>query len=132
MGPMGPMGLEGPMGATGPQGLPGPQGETGPQGPQGEPGPVGVSGYRVIEFQRTRSAGQNPNFIEHMFCDYTNGERALSGGYFVYDNAIIVRGSRPGNAGISSIPIGGVWSVNYTFPEGGGTVITYAVCAKVN
>ena len=129
LGPMGPMGHEGPIGPAGPSGPEGPAGSQGDMGPPGQPGVNGVSGYRVIQRERTLSGASN--FIEHMVCDYTNGERALSGGYFVYTTQILVQGSRPTSAGISTVPMGAVWSVNYVFPENGGTVITFAVCAKV-
>jgi hypothetical protein len=140
-GPQGPEGHQGPIGlpgvpgadgATGPQGPEGPlgpAGATGPQGPQGPAGLNGMSGYRVIETTRNLPS---TNFVEHMFCDYPNGERAISGGYFVFNPSIIVQGSRPTNAGVPSIPVGGVWSVNYNAASLPATVTTFAVCAKVN
>ena len=125
-GPQGPAGPTGPTGAEGPQGLQGEPGPIGPPGPVGPTGPSGVSGYRVVQVDRTFTG---TSWTESIACNYGSGERAISGGFFVSSSSIAVTLSRPGNAGIPSIPLGGVWSVNYASPSGGGTVTTYAVCA---
>jgi hypothetical protein len=73
---------------------------------------------------------------EDVVCDYPNGERALSGGFYIQAadvSGIRIAMSRPDNLGVPSVPVGGVWRVLYAVGAGFTyTVTTYAVCANTH